>query len=84
MVCEAKCAAHCTTMAALIRRGSEGTWVLVALIVGLALGVGVAASGSARLMELALAIQPIGTLGVNAIRMTDIPRAVALLNRGGA
>lgn len=71
-------------MAALIRRGSEGTWVLAALLVGLALGVAVAASGSARLMDMALAIQPVGTLWVNAIRMTVIPLVVSLLITGVA
>ncbi len=50
----------------------------------MALGVGVAWSGSDRLMRLALGIQPIGTLWVNAIRMTVIPLVVSLLITGVA
>lgn len=63
-------------------RGGGGGGVLLALVLGLALGVGAAASGSERLMRWALAIQPVGTLWVNAIRMTVIPLVVSLLVTG--
>jgi Na+/H+-dicarboxylate symporter len=65
-------------------RGGEGAAVLVALLAGLALGVGVAWSRNDRLLRLALSIQPIGTLWVNAIRMTVIPLVVSLLITGVA
>lgn len=66
------------------RRGTEGYAVLVALVAGLALGSGIAASGNARLLQWATAIQPVGTLWVNAIRMTVIPLVVSLLITGVA
>lgn len=65
-------------------RVSDGTAVLVALLAGLALGVAVAWSRNDRLLRLALSIQPIGTLWVNAIRMTVIPLVVSLLITGVA
>src|SRR5512140_48828 len=51
--------------------------VLMALIVGVAIGVGVAVSHDAQLLRLALSIEPIGVLWVNAIRMTVIPLVVS-------
>lgn len=66
------------------RPGSDGIAVLVALVAGLALGTLIAASGNARLAHWATAIQPIGTLWVNAIRMTVIPLVVSLLITGVA
>lgn len=71
-----------------VRRGplawSDSTRVLVGLLLGLALGVVIAASGSATGQRLAAAVQPIGTLWVNAIRMTVIPLVVSLLVTGVA
>jgi proton glutamate symport protein len=58
--------------------------VLLALIGGLVLGTLAAASGSALLMAIATGIEPIGTLWVNAIRMTVIPLVIALVIRGVA
>ena len=58
--------------------------MLVALVAGLALGVAVAWSRNDRLLRVALSIQPIGTLWVNAIRMTVIPLVVSLLITGVA
>ena len=52
---------------------------LLALIAGLAIGVAISASSSAGLREFATAIEPIGTVWVNAIRMTVIPLVVSLL-----
>ncbi len=63
-------------------RMKESTRVVVALAAGLAGGAAIAASGSARLVHVADAIAPIGTLWVNAIRMTVIPLVVSLLITG--
>ncbi len=56
--------------------------VLIALVLALALGAAIAASGNASLIHAADLIAPIGTLWVNAIRMTVIPLVVALLVTG--
>lgn len=53
--------------------------VLVALIAGLGLGVGVSVSESTMLATLARWIEPLGTLFINAIRMTVIPLVVSSL-----
>jgi Na+/H+-dicarboxylate symporter len=58
--------------------------VLVALALGLAAGAAVAASGAAPLLRLVDVIAPVGTLWVNAIRMTVIPLVVSLLVTGVA
>lgn len=50
---------------------------LVALVVGIAIGV--AASESPALARLPSLVAPVGTLWVNAIRMTVVPLVVALL-----
>jgi Na+/H+-dicarboxylate symporter len=63
---------------------SESARVLIALIVALALGAALAASGNATLVNAADFVAPIGTLWVNAIRMTIIPLIVALLITGVA
>src|SRR3954470_18215144 len=62
----------------------EGTRVLVALVAGLAGGIAVAASHSVVLLRVADALTPLGTLWVNAIRMTVIPLVVSLLVTGVA
>jgi Na+/H+-dicarboxylate symporter len=62
----------------------EGTRVLVALGAGLAGGAAIAASGNAGLLHAAESIAPIGTLWINAIRMTIIPLVVSLLITGVA
>src|SRR3990170_3072657 len=56
--------------------------VLVGLSAGLALGALVAASGSPSLLSAVGAVQPIGELWVNAIRMTVLPLVVAMLIGG--
>ena len=58
--------------------------VLVALLVGLAAGIGVAASHTPLLARAAAAIEPIGTLWINAVRMTVVPLVVALVITGVA
>jgi Na+/H+-dicarboxylate symporter len=58
--------------------------VLIALVVALVLGLAVAAAGDEGLLALADRLVPIGTLWVNAIRMTVIPLVVSLLVIGVA
>ena len=62
----------------------ESTGVLVALIAAILLGMIISASGSVPLTTAADAIAPIGTLWVNAIRMTVIPLVISLLITGVA
>jgi proton glutamate symport protein len=62
----------------------ESTRVLVALGAAIVIGIAIAASGNASLMHAADAIAPVGTLWVNAIRMTVIPLVVSLLVIGVA
>ncbi len=52
------------------------TKVLIALAAGLATGIGISMSGAPAGMQLAGAIEPAGTLWINAIRMTVIPLVV--------
>lgn len=60
--------------------------VLIALVAGLAVGLGIASSGSSVLMHVLPVIEPVGTLWVSAIRMTIIPLVVAslIVGVGGA
>ena len=62
----------------------ESTRVLVGLGAGLIGGIAIAASHNTALLSAADAIAPIGTLWVNAIRMTVIPLVVSLLITGVA
>jgi Na+/H+-dicarboxylate symporter len=62
----------------------ENTRVLVALGAALVGGIVIAASGNERLLHAADVILPIGTLWINAIRMTVIPLVVSLLITGVA
>src|SRR5205807_8389 len=55
-----------------------------ALEVAIVAGVAIAASGNATLIAAADAVAPIGTLWVNAIRMTVIPLVISLLITGVA
>ena len=63
---------------------NESVRVLVALIVALVVGAAIAASGNTTLLEAADIVSPIGTVWVNAIRMTVIPLIVSLLITGVA
>ena len=58
--------------------------VLIALVLALVIGVAIAASGNTMLLRVADAIIPIGTLWINAIRMTVIPLIFTLLITGVA
>src|SRR5438270_2598944 len=60
----------------------ESTRVLLALLAAIIVGLLVAASHSTALIHAADAVAPIGTLWVNAIRMTVIPLVVSLLITG--
>src|SRR6266699_91768 len=62
----------------------ESTRVLVALGAAVAGGTAIAASGNTPLLHAADLITPVGTLWVNAIRMTVIPLVVSLLITGVA
>jgi Na+/H+-dicarboxylate symporter len=62
----------------------ESTRVLVALAAAIGGGAIIAALGSKPLLHAADAIAPVGTLWVNAIRMTVIPLVVSLLITGVA
>ena len=62
----------------------EGLRVLIALIAGLTGGIVVSASGSPTLLMATDALTSLGTLWVNAIRMTVIPLVVSLLVTGVA
>jgi Na+/H+-dicarboxylate symporter len=58
-------------------RGALGA--LAGLVLGLALGIAAAASDSAAVLRVVRSVEPVGTLWVNAIRMTVIPLIVASL-----
>src|SRR5207253_8431943 len=62
----------------------DSTRVLLALAIGVGGGIAIAASHNASLLSVADFIAPIGTLWVNAIRMTVIPLVVSLLITGVA
>jgi proton glutamate symport protein len=62
----------------------ESTRLLLALGAAIAGGIAIAASGSASLLRAADLITPVGTLWVNAIRMTVIPLVISLLITGVA
>jgi proton glutamate symport protein len=63
---------------------TDSTRVLVALGAGLAGGAAIAASGNPSLLDAADWLAPIGTIWVNAIRMTVIPLVVSLVITGVA
>ena len=60
------------------------TRVLVALLLGLAAGLAISMSGSPALFAVARGVEPVGTLFINAIRMTVIPLVASLLIVGVA
>src|ERR1051326_1022171 len=62
----------------------ERARVLVALAAAFAVGAGIAASGNATLVRATDVVAPLGTLWVNAIRMTVIPLVISLLITGVA
>src|SRR5512138_2461917 len=58
--------------------------VLLGLVAGLAIGIGVSVSTAPWLQHIPVAIEPLGILFINAIRMTVIPLVVASLVVGVA
>jgi Na+/H+-dicarboxylate symporter len=62
----------------------ESTQVLLGLGAGLGVGIAIAASHNPSLLRAADTVAPIGTLWVNAIRMTVIPLVVSLVITGVA
>jgi Na+/H+-dicarboxylate symporter len=62
----------------------ESTQVLIGLGCGLAGGIAIAATHNPSLLRAADAVAPVGTLWVNAIRMTVIPLVVSLVITGVA
>ena len=52
---------------------------MIALIAGLILGMGAAYIGNAPLTKAVLLLEPVGTIWINAIRMTVVPLIVSLL-----
>jgi Na+/H+-dicarboxylate symporter len=62
----------------------ESKQVLLGLGVGLGAGIAIAASHNPSLVSAADAIAPVGTIWVNAIRMTVIPLVVSLVITGVA
>src|SRR6185312_11994732 len=55
---------------------------LLALVAGVVFGALVRASGSATLIDIAHAIQPLGTLWLNALKMTLVPLIFAMVAKG--
>lgn len=62
----------------------ESTQVLAGLGAGLSVGIAIAATHNPSLLSAADAVAPVGTLWVNAIRMTVIPLVVSLVITGVA
>jgi len=60
----------------------SATWVLLALVAGLALGAAAAAAHVEALATAVRAFEAVGTLWINAIRMTVVPLVVALVITG--
>src|SRR5438876_338409 len=58
--------------------------VLLALGAGLLMGIGVSAAADPQLLSAVSFVQPIGTIWVNAIRMTVVPLVFSLLVVGVA
>ncbi|MBL0171776.1 MAG: dicarboxylate/amino acid:cation symporter [Gemmatimonadaceae bacterium] len=63
---------------------NENTRVLLSLGLAIAIGMAIGATGHVALQNAADAVGPLGTLWVNAIRMTVIPLVVSLLITGVA
>src|SRR5438093_7580819 len=62
----------------------ESTRALIAVVAAVALGTAIGASGNVSLVRAADFIAPVGTLWINAIRMTVIPLVISLLITGVA
>jgi len=60
-------------------RRSPTARVVIALVAGLVIGVLISVSGDPALRAIAAAMEPVGTMWINALRMTVIPLVVSLL-----
>jgi Na+/H+-dicarboxylate symporter len=58
---------------------SSATRALIGLALGLIVGIAIATSGSPAARSAAKALEPVGTIWVNAIRMTIVPLVASLL-----
>ena len=58
------------------------TKVLIALVTGLATGIAISSAGSAGMQSIPRYLEPVGTLWVNALRMTVIPLVMSALLMG--
>ena len=58
---------------------SPAVRALIGLALGLGIGIVIVATGSAEGRAFAAAVQPVGTMWVNALRMTIVPLVVSLL-----
>ncbi len=67
------------TLTARSDAGNSALYSLAALALGLAIGIAISLSGSAGAVHVAAFLEPLGTMWVNAIRMTVIPLIVASL-----
>ena len=63
---------------------SLGAQVLFALVLGLAIGIAISATGNDGLIRAAGWIEPVGTIWINAIRMTVVPLVVGAIIVGVA
>ena len=60
-------------------RRSPTARVVIALVAGFAIGTRISVSGDPALRAIAAATEPIGTMWINALRMTVIPLVVSLI-----
>ena len=58
---------------------SSAVRALIGLVLGLIVGIAIASSGSPAARSIAKALEPIGAIWVNAIRMTIVPLVASLL-----
>ncbi|WEJ99239.1 MAG: dicarboxylate/amino acid:cation symporter [Candidatus Sphingomonas phytovorans] len=63
---------------------SQATRILLALVLGLAIGIGLATSSPTTAEDGLVVAQPIGTAWLNALQMTIVPLVVSLLITGVA
>jgi Na+/H+-dicarboxylate symporter len=61
---------------------SASNRILLALVLGLALGIALRGSGVAWLLPAVAAVEPVGNLWLNALRMTIVPLVFSLLVTG--
>jgi len=65
-----------------LKRPSLSLQITIGLLAGLAFGLAAAATGEPTLLGVAVAVEPVGTVWVNLIRMVVIPLVVAAIIAG--